>query len=219
MMMHALQINRDESIAMCKHWKNNGLDIVLCSVIGSDEAEIQKVLESNNLSRLAKIVARAGCLKMVKLCEKSGWSRGRYARRSFVLHYAEFYGFHDIVDLCEKLVEDSLHNIICDAAREGRDDIARLCKKTGARVTDAVMRAAATYGRIEIVELCERWGVKDFSEAGYIAAKNGHIEIVKLFRKWGLRHFDKIMCHAAGNGHIEITELCRQWGQATFVKP
>ena len=166
-------------------WMQAGLDIILCSLIQNEGAEISKICGGwtiDNPNKLTKSIAYNACFEMLKMCGEEEQAYLKY------------------------------NSICCHAALFGFVDVAKLCKKRGAFRFGDAMCYAAEYGHIEIVELCKKWDADDHGFAALAAGANGWIEIVKLYKKWGLENFGEVACRAAENGHIEIAKLCREWG-------
>ena len=240
--------NYKEALNICKQWEQDGLDIVLCATFKNDNGEVNVLFERWDMCKLDESVRRVaydGCLKMFELCKKNEQVNKKSGHYDFVMCYAAYHGFDDIVGWCRKLGAEDFYNAIywairggyiqivklCEkwrvddfdnamnrAAFDGHTEIVKLCKELGEDHFSIAMSGAAEGGHIEIIRLCKEWGANDFRDAMIGAAFEGHIEIVKLCKEWGTDNFDDSMCLAACKGHVEIVKLCKEWGATDFER-
>ena len=222
MVINALESRHlEKATIVCDNWKQSSLDIILCLLIRKGVVEANESCggwETNDWNRLIRNAARMGCLELFKLCEEKKRRTGNHVGYDFVLCYAAFHGFADIVSICKKRGACNLSKAMRQAAKNGHVEIVKLCKEWGANNFEDIICDVGVYGQIEILKLLKEWDVGDLVWALYSAAKHGQIECVKMYKEWGLTNFSVVMQWAAEGGQFEVVDLCKRWGAKSFSR-
>lgn len=137
MLNNVSQNDRAKAVSLCKVWRTNGIDLILCSMLQNKNVEIINAYKEWGISdpdRLTNIVGRIGCLEIYRLCEERKQRESeKHEAYCFLLQHAAFFGVTDIFNVRKERGANNFDAAMHDAARA---DTLRLpsCAESGGQI-------------------------------------------------------------------------------------